>query len=226
MRKILIGFFLIGLAGCGFLSSSSYIESSSCLGESTSTFYGRLKVNLKLSCPYEEECGELVFDFNAIDEAPSHIEGCCHVGKYVYTLRHNQILKIVTSADYDRYTFPKSKSESVQFVLEDDKGNEREYSVNFSELIHSYKKRGDSVNIAVPSNCFLEFYTHADDTLKVMRWIASSKLENGMFGFSALDDYYPYYTLICSWNGEDPEKDDVVNATVYVGWRHPTEEEQ
>ena len=223
MRKILMGIFLVGLAGCSFLSSSS--SEKSCLGETAGSFYGRLNLNFKLSCPYEEECSELIFYFNAIDEAPSHIEGCGYVDKYVYTLIYNQMFSIVISESFDSYTFP--KSESVQFVLEDDKGNEREYPVNYSELIHSYKKRGDSVDITVPSNCLLDFHTHADDTLKATKsWIASSKLENGIFSFSALDDYYPYYAFVCSWNGEDPEKDDVVNVTVYVGWRQPTEEEQ
>lgn len=222
MWKLIPGISLmLCLFSCNFWDNPSIVK-----WDTTKSFHGRLKISLRISCPYEKRVGALRFSFEAIDEAPCQVAECRFVDTYIYQLKINWRLDSIYSNRFYDYALP--LDEKVQFLIKDEKNAERKYNVDFSEMIHSFQKRGDSVDITVPSNCLLKFYSYADESSSYYTepQISPDSLENNRFSFSASDNYYPYYILVCSWNGEDSAKTDTVETSVYVGWRHPTEEEQ
>jgi hypothetical protein len=213
MRKILMGIFLIGLAGCG--SYSGYY-SGNCYKETAWYFYGRLHLQINVFCPYEEKCGKFSFFYSALDEAFSQIQGRCPIDSYNYLLEVNDTIDVVSSNSLFYYSIP--ANEKIQFTLKDSANSERKYSVDLSEMIHSFEKKGDSIYVKVPQDCHFVFESKKDSLTRIPS-VTNDNLENGMFRFSTSDEYFPYYSITCFRTGEDSAKADPVETTVYVGWK-------
>ena len=116
------------------------------------THAGSLMLDLDVKCLYKKECSvKLNFRVTGL---PDSLKGMCFGGGSEWQYESIDTSMTVTTKLNNLYPVKLSQDDHLRFSLIDINNIERKYDIDFSEIIHSYTVRGDSIEIKMPVGNF------------------------------------------------------------------------
>ena len=109
-----------------------------------------LALDITANCAYEKECDVKLYFYGT--ELPDSLKGMCFGGGTELRLESFDTSMVVK--DWKIYPVSLSQDDHLRFSLIDINNIEKKYDIDFSEIIHSYTVRGDSIEIKMPVGNF------------------------------------------------------------------------
>lgn len=178
-----------------------------------------LALDITANCAYEKECDVKLYFYGT--ELPDSLKGMCFGGGTELRLESFDTSMVVK--DWKIYPVSLSQDDHLRFSLFDINNIEKKYDIDFSEIIHSYTVRGDSVEVksfdCLERMVIYKYRIEKNNGPHDIIDLYPDSLKNGKYVFYQDDLYFDKIYFNCSLNSQSSFKTDSIYIHGDVYWR-------
>ena len=219
MKKLALPFlFLLSICAvtsCGFLGSGMSPDNNE--SSYTAKTHAPLQMDFYLRCPYDSGCDASV-DFGLIRQTIQKGSYTYEATNYKYTFVSDSVRQTVSMNSI----VPLSIHDDghVYFSLFDETGAEKGYDVDLSGTIHSWTRRGDSVDIVLPAYIdTMGIIETKENNIDFIRWYLGDSLPNRTKTISYEHKWAYVYGFFGWLNNQSSYGTDRIYISASIGWR-------
>ncbi len=218
----------LGMIACFYLLSCDLPatggnpgEGRPCNEKVLRTHADSLMLDLDVKCLYKKECSvKLNFRVTGL---PDSLKGMCFGGGSEWQYESIDTSMTVTTKLNNLYSVKLSQDDHLRFSLIDINNIEKKYDIDFSEIIHSYTVRGDSVEVksfdCLERMVIYKYRIEKNNGPHDIIDLYPDSLKNGKYVFYQDDLYFDKIYFNCSLNSQSSFKTDSVYIHGNVYWR-------